>query len=105
MNKTGVHIVMTTCPPDRAEDLAQILVQEGLAACVSILAPARSVYYWQGHLEHAEECILWIKGPVDGYERLQQRLLELHPYELPEILAVPVTAGLPAYLAWLSLQR
>lgn len=81
-----------------------MLVQEQLAACVNIVGGMQAVYRWHGQMEQTTECLLLIKGRSDQYERIQQRLLDLHPYELPEILAVPVTAGLPAYLAWLSTQ-
>jgi len=88
--------------PDRAsaDRLAQALVERRLAACVNILAPCRSVYRWPGALESAEEHTLLIKTTADRYSALEEAIRGLHPYELPEILAVPLSAGLPDYLAW-----
>lgn len=85
-----------------AEQIAGTLVEEGLAACVTLLPGARSIYRWQGKLERAEECVLLIKARASDYPALEQRLLELHPYQVPELLALPVLAGNPAYLAWLE---
>ncbi len=85
-----------------AEQIATALVEEGLAACVTLLPGARSVYRWQGRLERAEECVLLIKARAADYPALERRLLELHPYTVPELLALPVLAGNPAYLAWLE---
>jgi periplasmic divalent cation tolerance protein len=90
--------------PDRAsaDRLAQALVERRLAACVNILAPCRSVYRWQGALESAEEHPLLIKTTADRYSALEEAIRGLHPYELPEIVAVPLSAGLPAYLNWVA---
>jgi periplasmic divalent cation tolerance protein len=90
--------------PDRAsaDRLAQALVERRLAACVNILAPCRSVYRWQGALESAEEHPLLIKTTADRYSALEEAIRGLHPYELPEIVAVPLTAGLPEYLTWVA---
>lgn len=98
---TGMLLVMTTVP-DRghADRIARALVDERLAACVTILAPAASVYRWQGAVEAADELPLLVKTAATRLPRLQQRLLELHPYELPEIVALPVVAGLPGYIGW-----
>ena len=90
--------------PDRAaaERMAQVLVEGGLAACVNLMASCRSVYHWQGATETAEEVPLVIKTTGAKYLALQQAIVDMHPYELPEIVAVPVTHGLPAYLAWVA---
>uniref|UniRef100_A0A4W5LGS8 CutA divalent cation tolerance homolog n=1 Tax=Hucho hucho TaxID=62062 RepID=A0A4W5LGS8_9TELE len=73
-----------------------------LAACVNILAPCRSVYRWQGKVENTTEIPLLIKTTRACYAALAARLLQLHPYEVPEIIAVPLVAGLPAYLTWVA---
>ncbi|TAJ78766.1 MAG: divalent-cation tolerance protein CutA [Gallionellaceae bacterium] len=88
--------------PDRAsaELAAGVLIADGDAACVNVLAECASVYRWEGKVEHASEVPLHIKTTRAAYPRLESALRELHPYELPEIIAVPVTAGLPAYLDW-----
>jgi periplasmic divalent cation tolerance protein len=90
--------------PDRAsaDRLAQALVERRLAACVNILAPCRSVYRWQGAVESAEEHPVLIKTTADRYAAVEEAICGLHPYELPEIIAVPLSAGLPGYLQWVA---
>ncbi len=90
--------------PDRAsaERLAGLLVERRLAACVNILAPCRSVYRWKGAVQHDEEHPMLIKTTAERYGALEQALREGHPYELPEIIAVPIEGGLPAYLDWVT---
>ena len=96
-------ICFCTCPDtDTAERLAEALVEERLAACVNILPGLRSVYRWQAEVERADEVLLLIKTLPDRYPALQDRLRELHPHELPEVLAVEAAAGLPAYLRWVA---
>jgi len=99
---TDTLLVITNLP-DRAsaETLAKALVDRRAAACVNILAPCRSVYRWKGAVETAEEHPLFAKTTRDRYALLEQVVRELHPYELPEIIAVPL-GGLPAYLEWVA---
>ena len=98
-----VFLILSTCPDaDTAQRLARILVEERLAACVSLLPGAVSTYRWQGRVEQATEVQLLAKTPADRRDALMARLAELHPYELPEILAVETAAGLPAYLDWVT---
>ncbi|GAB3515769.1 divalent-cation tolerance protein CutA [Pseudoxanthomonas daejeonensis] len=98
-----VHLVFCSCPdPDTAQRLATTLVEARLAACVSVLPPMRSVYRWQGVVEQADEVLLLAKTPAEQLPALVERLRELHPYELPEIVAVEAAAGLPAYLDWVA---
>lgn len=98
-----ILLVLTTLPDaDQADQMAARLVGEGLAACVNRLAPCRSHYQWQGRLECAEEVPLLIKTTAERYPALEQALRAAHPYELPEIIAVPVERGLPDYLAWVA---
>lgn len=98
-----VLLIFTNLPDAASADLlAQHLVEERLAACVSILAPCRSVYRWQGGLEQASEVPLLIKTTATGYAAVEAAIRARHPYELPEIVAVPVTHGLPAYLDWIG---
>ncbi len=101
MSETEVLAVITNVP-DRAtaERIADGLVTVGVAACVNIMAECASVYYWQGKLERASEIPLLIKTTRAAYPRLESALRKLHPYELPEIIALPVTSGLPEYLNW-----
>ena len=96
-----ILLVLTTVPDaDSANRIAGLLIEAGLAACVSVGAPCRSHYRWQGAVEVAEELPLTIKTTAARFEALQALLRDTHPYELPELLAVPVQQGLPAYLDW-----
>ena len=96
-------LVLTTLP-DRpaAEKLAAALVEERVAACVNILAPCASVYRWKGVVQHDEEHPLLIKTTREAYAALEAAIRARHPYELPEIVAVPIERGLPAYLDWVA---
>lgn len=96
-------LVFTNVPDDTsAQALANGLIEQRVAACVNILAPCRSVYRWQGKIEHSEEIPLLIKTAAERYAALEQAIRDLHPYELPEIVAVSLSAGLPAYLDWVT---
>lgn len=100
------QIVLSTCPSEEtAERLASALVEKNMAACVSIIPGIRSVYHWQGKVARDQEWLLVIKAAAGHYAAIENTIVSLHPYELPEIIAVPIVAGLPAYLAWLQQQR
>lgn len=103
MDTRQVLLIVTHLPDQAsAETLAAALVGERLAACVNILAPCRSVYRWQGGIEQATEVPVAIKTTAGRYAALEAAIRARHPYELPEIIAVPVTHGLPDYLAWID---
>ncbi|HIG87779.1 MAG TPA: divalent-cation tolerance protein CutA [Planctomycetes bacterium] len=94
-------LVFSTAPDEEvARSLAQALVEEGLAACVTALPGASSTYSWQGRMETSSEVQLLIKTSKSRLAELEQRLCALHPFEVPELLAVEVVGGLPAYLDW-----
>ena len=97
-------LLVLTNLPDRAaaERLAALLIEQRLAACVNILAPCRSVYRWKGAVRRDEEHPMLIKTTAERYPALEKALREGHPYELPEIIAVPIERGLPAYLDWVA---
>lgn len=100
---TDCLLVLTNCPDTAcAEAIAAQLVQARLAACVNVQPPCRSVYRWQGQVERADEVPLLIKTTAARYPALEAALRAAHPYELPEIVALPITHGLPAYLAWVA---
>ena len=100
---TDTLLVLTNLPTrEAAEKLADALVTQRVAACVNILAPCRSVYRWKDELQHDEEHPMLIKTTRERYPALEAAIRAGHPYELPEIIAVPVTAGLPAYLNWVA---
>lgn len=97
------QIVLNTCPnADTARTLAAHLVEQRLAACVNIISGIHSVYRWRGGIERGEEHLLLIKTRQSAYAALEQAIRAHHPYELPEIVAVPVSQGLPAYLEWIG---
>lgn len=85
-----------------AEKLAQVLVGTRAAACVNVLAACRSIYRWQGAVETAGEIPLLIKTTAENYPRVEAIVRAQHPYDVPELIAVPITYGLPDYLHWLA---
>ena len=96
-------IVLTTCPDEAtAARLATALLDLRLAACVSRVPGLTSWYRWEGRVERDDEVLLLIKTAADRYNELSERLTELHPYDVPELLALDVTRGLPAYLDWVA---
>jgi periplasmic divalent cation tolerance protein len=96
-----VLVVFTTLPDDAAaRDLARALVESRTAACVNVLSSCRSVYRWQGAVESADEIPVIIKTTRGRYPDLERELRSRHPYELPELVAVPAVAGLSGYLDW-----
>lgn len=97
-------IIVLTNLPDRetALGLAEQLVTQKLAACVNVLAAGTSVYRWQGKLETAQEVPVLIKTRAALYTEVEAAIRKSHPYELPEIVAVPVVRGLPEYLGWVT---
>ncbi len=98
-------IAYCTCPDTASADtLARALVEDRLAACVSQLAGTRSTYRWHGALEHSEEVLLMIKTTDDRLDALVSRVHSLHPYELPELVAVEAVGGLAPYLDWVVQQ-
>lgn len=100
---TPYQIVFCTCPDkDTAENIARLLVESGLAACVNILPNITSIYRWQGQLERAEELLLVIKTRQDAYSALESMIKQHHPYQVPEIIAVSIENGLPDYLHWID---
>jgi periplasmic divalent cation tolerance protein len=101
---TNAKLLVFTNAPDRsvAIAIAQALVDARLAACVNVLAGCTSVYRWEGAVETAEELPIIIKTRVGRYAEVEAAIRRLHPYELPEIVAVPVVEGLPEYLDWVT---
>ena len=102
-NQEEYLLVTTACPEQGvAIDLANKIVDAKLAACVNIVPTVISVYKWQGQKEQADESLLLIKTSQGKYSALQALIVAHHPYELPEVIAVPINSGLPDYLAWIS---
>lgn len=102
MDSSEFLLIHSTCPDrESAERIAQALVSEQLAACVSRIDGVTSTYRWQDEVETDSECLLLIKTRRVCFDRLRARLLELHPYELPELIAVSVSTGHGPYLNWI----
>jgi periplasmic divalent cation tolerance protein len=96
-------LVITNCPDEAAANaIALAVVEARLAACVNILPRVQSVYRWQGAVESATEIPLFIKSTAAGYPALEAAIRRHHPYETPEIIALTVAQGLPAYLNWVA---
>ena len=96
-------VILCTVPDDNtAVLLGRQLVEEKLAACCNIVPAVRSIYQWEGDICDEAECLMLIKTRADIYERLEKRITELHPYEVPEILAVNVNRGFLNYLNWVD---
>ena len=101
MSPPPLRLLFSTCPdPASAARIAQVLVKERLAACVSRLPGVHASYRWQDAVEQAEEVLLLIKTAADRIPALQRRLCELHPFDVPELIEVEIAGGLPAYLQW-----
>jgi periplasmic divalent cation tolerance protein len=102
---TGPVVVLSAlgAPPD-AQRIARTLVEERVAACVNIVPGITSIYRWKGAVEQEGEVLLVIKTMAQQVDALKARLLELHPYELPEVVVIPIVGGHGAYLAWIAEQ-
>ena len=100
MSGDRVYVVLVTAPPGDAERLARALVERRLAAGVNVVPGLRSVYWWEGRVEEAGESLLIIKTSASALEDLLEAVKELHPYEVPEAIALPVEACLGEYLEW-----
>ncbi len=99
----GVIAVLTNLPDsESAFNLARHLVERRLAACVNVMAPATSFYRWEGREEHATEVPVLIKSTRERYPELERAIRDHHPYEVPEIIALPVEQGLANYLGWVE---
>jgi len=98
---TDVYLVLCTLPAgDAAAGIARAVVEERLAACVNLVPAIRSIYAWEGAVQDDEEQLAILKTTADRFEELRTRLLQLHPYAVPEILAMPIADGHLAYLGW-----
>ena len=99
--RASAVVALVTCPgPAAAARLADALIRRRVAACVNIVPSIRSVYRWKGKIERAGESLLVIKTPARAFERLRRAVIELHPYDVPEVIALPIKAGHAPYLSW-----
>ena len=102
MKTTFIQIQTTVDSNEAAEKIAKKLVEKNLAACVSIAPKISSIYRWQGKIETAQEWLLIVKTRAQLYDRVEKEIKEIHPYELPEIIALPIIEGSKDYLDWIS---
>jgi len=101
---TDARVVLCTAPPDQAAAIARAILERRLASCVNIVPGVQSLYWWEGAIQDEPEALLVIKTTAAKLDELTSVLPQLHPYDTPELLALPVETGLPAYLAWLRSQ-
>jgi periplasmic divalent cation tolerance protein len=101
--QTDALVVLVTTPTaERAAEIARAVVEERLAACGNVVPGLRSIYRWQGAVHDEAEALLVLKTTRARFEALRDRVLALHPYEVPEVIALPIEAGSAPYLAWIS---
>lgn len=96
-----IQVVTTTERKEDAERVGTALVEKRLAACAQVIGPIRSTYWWKGNIESAEEWLCTMKTRKGLYDEVERSVKEIHPYETPEIIAMPITAGSDDYLGWL----
>jgi periplasmic divalent cation tolerance protein len=95
-----IILVQVSCPPDRADSICLNLLESGLASCINVIPVVKSFYRWRGKLQQDNESLLLIKCSADSYSLLERHILDIHPYELPEIIIVSVSGGLTDYIDW-----
>ncbi|TDJ13271.1 MAG: divalent-cation tolerance protein CutA [Gammaproteobacteria bacterium] len=95
-------VVFCTCPPDAARKLTEMLLARRLAACVNCIPGIESSFWWRGHIQHDQEALLVIKTRRDRFPALSAAIAENHPYDVPEIIALPVVQGTKDYLRWID---
>ncbi len=102
MSPDAVVVLVTAPSAEKAAELGKALVSERLAACASVVPEIRSIYWWEGKVQDEGELLIVLKTTRERFEALRQRVVELHPYQVPEVIALPVEAGSEAYLAWIE---
>ncbi len=102
MTEEYIQVITAIEKREDAEEIANAMVEKRLAACVQIVGPIVSTYWWKGTIERAEEWLCIIKSKKDRYEELEKSIKEIHPYETPEIFALSIAAGSEDYLKWVS---
>ncbi len=99
---TGYCVIFITVPVDKGEEIGEFIIREKLGACVNILDVENSIYWWKGNIEKDKEKLLIVKTSVKNIERLIKRVKEIHPYTVPEIIALPIIGGNEDYLKWID---
>ena len=98
----SIRVVYISIPQDEADRMARSLVEERLAACVNIVPKISSYFWWDDKVQHDDEALLIVKTTVEKFPRLMEFVLENHPYELPEIIGLPLVSAFPDYVAWVK---
>jgi periplasmic divalent cation tolerance protein len=98
----GYWVVLITAPEDRGEELANLIVERKLGACVNVIPGVRSLYWWKGNIERDREVLIVVKTSASKFPQLLKEVKEAHPYTVPEIIALPVVAGNEDYLKWID---
>lgn len=99
----GVYLgVLITCPIDKADGLAMMIIEERLGACVNVVERVRSTYRWEGKVVKDDESLLIVKTSAERFDELLKRVKEVHPYTVPEVIAFPLIAGNEDYLKWID---
>jgi periplasmic divalent cation tolerance protein len=97
-----IAILITTSNMDEAEKIGRTLVEEGLAACANIVEGVRSIYRWKGEVCDGRECLMVVKTTAANFDAVERRVRELHSYEVPEVIAIPIVKGSRPYLDWVE---
>ena len=100
MSNSEVRVVLCSCPPDHADRIARTVLDERLVACVNVVSGVKSHYWWKDAIQTDSESLLVIKAPTETFKRLEQRLQEIHPYDVPEVLSLDVVDGSRSYISW-----
>jgi len=100
METTTIRVLLATVPVGDVDDLCSALLDEHLIACANVISPLRSIYWWKGTKEESVESLLLMKTGEDLVEKATARIVELHPYEVPEVIVLPVVGGHKPYLDW-----
>ena len=98
----GYYVVLITTPVEKGEEIANFIIENKLGACVNIVREVSSIYWWKGKVERDKESLLVVKTSVSKFEELIGKVKEIHPYTVPEIIALPIVGGNPDYLAWID---
>ena len=101
MMSDAIVILSTTHDPETARTIAHALLEERLIACCTVVPGAQSIYRWEGRVEEASETMMLIKTTAELFDAVAARIVELHPYDVPEIISLPISNGSPDYLTWL----
>lgn len=102
MENYYIIVLVTAKDKAEAEKISQTLLEEKLIACANIISPVTSLFHWKGKIDRSEECLVVMKSRLDLFGKIAERTNELHSYDLPEVLALPVVGGSEDYLGWIN---